>query len=302
MKIKQLMLTVGLGMALSANVHAEESHPYGLDYAAKGFTLAEIELSNGNTIKFVEVPEMETVMMGEIVPTGDQEYFVLDQIKGDFLQKYLQLTPEYVPVPQKLIDLSLSESMQESAYHGPALSEVEAPLTIDSILGEKTAELLAHRTVTVELSEPAYMDLSELGIKIPASTKSGGQGSCNNSTGYLYFENNHCGTIGSQGYGASEGYCYNAMSQNIQKTSSQTMRTTYTRHATCGVGWGRVRHSRNTAGGFHTFFDHDSPPNKVETWQSKKSGTAWKRRVAFNKLSGNGYVRGWVKYFKQVVQ
>lgn len=304
MNIKNMMLTVGLGVAMTGQASAAETIGNGLEYAAKGFTLAEIELSNGNTVKFIEVPEMDTVMMGEIVPVGDQEQFVLDLIDGDFLQTYLQLTPEYVPVPQKLIDISLSEANLETPYFGPAKSEssVFLPLSMAAMLGDQTADLLAHRSVTAQLNEPVFMDLSELGFDLPASTKSGGSGSCNNSTGYQYFKDHHCGTAGNQGYGKSEGYCYNAMSQNLQKTSAISMRTTYTRHATCGSGNGRVRHSRNSAGGFFTYFDAYSAPNTVEKWQSKKSGVAWKRRVAFNKMSGSGYVRGWVKYYKQIVQ
>jgi hypothetical protein len=287
-----------------AAVATEKGPELGLEYAASGHTLAEIQLSNGNTVRFIEVPKLETVFMGEIVPTGSNEVFVLDLIEGDFLQKYLQLTPDYVSVPQKLIDISLSEQAMETDYLGPVEAEqsVLAPRTVEAVLGEKTAAMLANRPVTVELAEPVYMDLSELGIELAPSTKAAGQGSCNNSTGYQYFKDNHCGTIGSQGYGKSEGYCYNGMSSSIQKTSAKAMRTTYTRHATCGSGEGRVRHSRNSAGGFFTYFDHNSAPNTVETWQSKKSGWAWKRRANFNKLSGSGYVRGWVKYFKQVVQ
>jgi len=202
MKIKNMMLTVGLGVALMGNASATDTPQYGLEYAAKGFTLAEIELSNGNTVKFIEVPELETVMMGEIVPVGDQEQFVMDLIDGDFLQKYLQLTPESVPVPQKLIDISLSEASMESPYYGPVLSESDAnlPLSMHAMLGEQTADLLVHRTVTAQLNEPVFIDLFELGLELPASTQSGGSGSCNNSTGYQYFKDNHCGTSGNQGW------------------------------------------------------------------------------------------------------
>lgn len=304
MLVRNMMLTVGLGMTAMAGATTETGSELGLEYAASGHTLAEIYLSNGNTVKFIEVPKLATVFMGEIVPTGSNEVFVLDLVEGDFLQKFLQLTPEHVSVPQKLIDISLSEQQEESDYLGPVDAEKSTltPMTVEAVLGKQTATLLADRAVTVQLSEPVYMDLSELGIETAPNTKAAGQGSCNNNTGYQYFEDNHCYTIGSQGYGQSEGYCYNGMSSSIQKTSDQAMRTTYTRHATCGSGEGRIRHSRNSASGFFTYFDHNSAANTVETWQSKKSGWAWKRRANFNKLSGSGYVRAWVKYFKEVVQ
>ncbi len=302
---KHLLLAMALAQSVSAN---DADLGMDLDYHVKAFPVAEINLSNGNTVKIMSAPEVGNLSIGESTPANGHEQFVLDSIPGSPLEQFLQLTPKNTPIPQVLIESEINELAKaleidtDTPLPTEDFNKGQLVSSYDHLLGKDISSAIEKRGLVIELKEPVSYDVSHLGFDANLLDKAAGQGSCNNSTGYQYFEENHCGTSDWKGYGKSEGYCYYPMHQSIQKTSSKAMRYTWTRTAACGSGNGRVRHSRNQAGGFSTHLDYTISPNSVATWRSTKSGWPWKRRTHADKLSGNGYVRHWVKYYKQLTQ
>lgn len=236
--------------------------------------LASFELSNGNTIIMIGMPESGAVHVGETAPAGRGEQLFLDSEPRSPLAVFVTLAPQDAPVPQMLADLSDAD---------------------------ERAVLLREREVVAEVDGfHYYVDIGELGWT-PAVDKSGG-GSCSSTTGAQYFADNHCGTMGPYGYGVTETDCDNGQWWNLQRSSAAKMKHTYTRIAACN-GPGRMRHSRKKVSGWNTHLDVSVPANSVTSWYSYyKSAIRYYRRANFDRSAGgSAYVRGWTRYFDNVV-
>src|SRR5690606_30991504 len=104
---------------------------------------------------------------------------------------------------------------------------------------------LSKRATVLHLKEPIDVKLDQLAVsselylptdKISAN-KGYGQGSCNSSTGYQYFKDNHCKTGYYWGEGSNLEDCDNAMYHNNLYSSglayNWTARTIYSRTVAC---------------------------------------------------------------------
>jgi len=94
--------------------------------------LVEFNLSNGNTIKFSTVGT--EFQISESGSTGENEISVLEQIEGNPLDKFLQLTDENTPVPKALLEFSsleerYSENNKELNYKGIDEELIDAETT-----------------------------------------------------------------------------------------------------------------------------------------------------------------------------
>jgi hypothetical protein len=162
------------------------------------------------------------------------------------------------------------------------------------------AALLGDREVSAEAASLSYdVDVADIGWA-PVVAK--GSGSCSSSTGAQYFADNHCGTAGPYGYGVTEEDCDNGQWTSLQRTSAAKMKHTYTRIAACN-GPGRQRHSRKKVSGWNTHLDVAVPTDSINIWYSYyKSSLRYYRRANFDTTGGAGaYVRGWTKYYDNVV-
>ncbi|MCF6301245.1 MAG: hypothetical protein L3J52_09045 [Proteobacteria bacterium] len=309
-------LTICTGIYITGTLFAETNHPYIPDNEFKqqieNYQLATIRFSNGNEINFVALPQSDEIAVEELLDTGPNEIFILEQLNGSLLDKYLQITPENTPVPQSLIDLDLGQ-VRDIFTDKDQLNDGATPsnTTFDEATEEQRIHLesimikLGERQIVSQLKQDVFIQLEDLSEKLGINTKAaapGGQGSCNNSTGYLFFQNNHCNTSGNKGTGSSESDCDFPMHNSIQRTSSSTRRTTYSRVANCGGGDVAIVHSKKILGSFSTQLTWFLAVNRVgnyESWAGKYS-IAKKRRVNVLKVTPGGYVRGWTRFHKNV--
>lgn len=303
------------GICVTTALFAEINHlpnpDNGLKQQVKNYKLATIKFSNGNEINFVALPQSDEIAVEELLDAGPNEVFILEQLNGSLLDKYLQITPENTPVPQSLIDLDLGlvndiftdkDQLNDGAIpFNAAFDEVteEQQIHLESIMIK-----LEKRQIVSQLKQDIFIQLADLSQKYGISTKtaSAGHGSCNNSTGYLYFQDNHCNTSGDKGTGSSESDCDFPMHNSIQRTSSSTRRTTYSKAANCGGGDVAIVHSKKILGFFTVTNTRFLAVNKVrsyESWAGKYS-IAKKRRVNILKVTPGGYVRGWTRFHKNV--
>lgn len=249
--------------------------------------LANIHFSSGSVVKFVLDQEDDELFIGEIIPVSDKESFYLNDelIDKTPVEIFTTLTPEYVAIPAALLDYS--QRLISTPGDGGELVSSKA---IQS-------EQKGIRALSSDSSHEIFVETSEITAQ-PIVKLAATGGSCG-PDGVAYFTENHCDTMGPGGYGTSQTHCDAGLYSWIQRTSSKTMRHTYTRMATCGAT-GRLRHSRNTIDGFKTVLDYYQQPTFVSEWYSIKSGFAWKRRAKFDRTSNSGGVRGWTRFFKQL--
>ncbi|WP_395377575.1 hypothetical protein [Marinicella sp. W31] len=299
-----IILTFSIQASELAEIDLESSsHPYEVDSKV----LVSFEFSNGNVVNFGALPEMDEMYIEEIV-NNDDEVFVMEHLHGTILDKYLQITPQGTAVPQQLLDFEAEEyvldadvlkSIDQHNDGALLLREGQEELWKDAAKRNLArTQALAQRNVVDAMTETVYVDLDALGINVKAQRNPGGQGSCNNSTGYLYFQEHHCNRSGSHGSGSSQTHCDYPMHGGIQRTSTRGMRSTYSRVANCAPGDAAIVHSKKTLGFFDvqkTWFLGVNQARGYETWAGKNS-IRKTRRVNVLKVTPGGYVRGWTKF------
>ena len=312
MMYKQCLIGVFSSIILTFSIQASElaeidlessSYPYEVDSKL----LASFEFSNGNVVNFGAMPEMDEMYIEEIV-NNDDEIFVMEHLHGNILDKYLQITPQGTAVPQQLLDFEaeahasediLAKSIDQHSDGALILAQGQEELWQDAAKRKiARTEALSQRNVVDVMTETVYVDLDSLGIRVNAQRNPGGQGSCNNSTGYLYFQEHHCNRSGSHGSGSSQTHCDYPMHGGIQRTSTRGMRSTYSRVANCGPGDAAIVHSKKNLGFFDvqkTWFLGVNQARGYETWAGKYS-IRKTRRVNVLKVTPGGYVRGWTKF------
>ena len=284
-----------------APLRAQTTRGFKLTGPPGAVQLAELHFSNGNVVQFIGTADGDEVYYAETTPAGPDESFLFGDKDVSPMERYLALTPDYVAVPRMLVDASSKEAegpaeAGDAAVAAPGSTALEVKAAPQPG-PEPWREALSRRTIVERLTSPVYVPLSTLKIAPHAAATNGG--SCG-PDGANYFKTHHCGTWDWHGYGKGEGYCYNGAYSWIQKTSSKTMRVTYSRTAACGAG-ATTTHLRKKVGGWDTAVIGISAPNTVTTFWSTRTGIAWKRRTRFDNHDG-GFVRGWVHYFKQVTQ
>ena len=260
--------------------------------------LAEIETADGRFVQFIAFPADGEIVYGETVSAGADEAR-LSVPTGTALDRFLELTPEHVPVPRLLAELDgLFEAPGDSVGDGrvntregaaegtPRESELSA-------YNRRVADSIARRGLVEQLSAPLRLNLLRSG----SAAKAGG-GSCG-ADGKNFFEQNHCDTLGPGGYGVGQGHCDSSLSASIQRTSTIRMRHTYTRMVTCGTS-GTVKHRYSKVGGWHLQFTSLQTPNTVTSWATSKGGAARFRRASFERIGNVGGIRGWTHFFKQL--
>lgn len=255
----------GCSQASDIDITSEES---------ESIVLASFDISNGNTVTIVGLPELDRVYLSETTPAGpaEQLIFAADSGQDSLLERFLLLTPAGTPVPRLIADLA------EPEQH----------------------ELLAGRDIIPDHEAGGHyeVDLATLGISLPPVSKAAG-GSCGTG-GADYFEDNHCDTYGPYGYGSSQKACDNGAYYNgIQRTSTVAMRYTYTRMAACN-GTAKVRHYHHTITGWHNHFTAVVAADTVTHWYSYQKGLKHDRRARFDPLEAGAYVRGWTVFYDQI--
>lgn len=228
--------------------------------------LAQLELPNGNEVRFYGVPEDGELLVGEISDAG-YEQFVIEPGTSP-AKVFFDLAPAGTAVPKMIADTD--------------------------------KELFRFHETVDRLEQKVQV----LGVPVPPRTLTkSGSGSCaSGSAGADYFRNNHCNTSGGPGYGKTEEYCYDGSWNSLQKTSAAAMRTTYTRMASCGSGTNWLRHFYNSVSGYQTQLTIYVAPQKVVNYWSARTGLKWKRRVRMEELNSAGWIRGWIKYHDQVAE
>jgi hypothetical protein len=234
---------------------------------AETLTLATFHLSNGNEVRFLGVPALNELMMGEFTDAGESEDFVINSELHP-AEIFRRLAPADSPVPRMLSRMD-------------------------------DANVLDGRAVVETLDSPIAVSLEALGIQAIPSAAPGG--SCQPGTaGAQFFATHHCNTGGGPGYGSGESHCYSGAYNWIQKTSNSRRRATYTRMASCGSGMNRMRHFYRTTSGYTTQVNIYVDPQKVISWWSYREGVRRFRRVRFEEHQEGGFVRGWVRYHSEV--
>jgi hypothetical protein len=229
--------------------------------------IAVFNLSNGNEVRLLGTPETGELSVVEISDAGVED-FVLDE-RWSPNAIFRRFAPKDGPVPRLLLRLD-------------TLAAFEGRKALDTI------------------PRPIEVDLAALGVQPVAAAV--GSGSCQaGAAGAAFFKDHHCDTLGGPGYGKSEGHCYSAAAEYIQKTSSVRRRTTYTRMAACGSGTSRVRHYYKKVSGWNTQLTiHVQPAKVVSYWSALKgTGSLRRRRVRFDAIQQGAWVRGWVKFHTQ---
>ncbi len=275
---------------------------------------ATLHLSNGNTITFMK--HGHNLQISESGDTGAEELSVLDLLEGDPLDKFLQLTSEATPIPEALLAFASSEPVVESDEKQRHYQDIDPVFTEAELLHKESQwssqqarknKQLNNRSTVPFLPEPVFVDLQTAAFEsVDLSTKGAGQGSCNNSTGYLYFEDNHCGINGSKGKGSTASSCDNAMHNSVNRWSTSGKRVTFTRAAYCGNDHAYINHytyfSQWNQGWVKlgpTIFLDPYTFRSLETWAGKYD-LPRKRRAYINRTSNSGYVRAWNKFYRKV--
>ncbi len=310
MLIKMLQAAVVLFGVLLAHTSTAVVPKAAESEAMEPVNLATIKFSDGRVIHFLEYPLMDELLVEEVTEAGPDVVLLLQQMKGSLLDKYLQLTPEYTPVPEALLDDEvdnmedwLTESEEQLSdgvidwIHAEASEPVSRYHAID-VLSEK----MATRMIVPMLTDDVFVQADEFELNQSFAVKGAGTGSCNNSSGYLHFENLHCYVSGSKGKGTSKSYCDRGMHGWIQRTSPIKMRTTFSIVANCGTGDAAIIHSKKSWGSYNTVGQRFLGDNQVGSYESAagKHSIRKYRRVNVLKVTEGGYVRGWTRFHKSV--
>ncbi len=276
--------------------------------------LVTLHLSNGNTITFMKYGA--TLQISETGDTGAEELSILELLEGDPLDKFLQLTNKDTPIPEALLAFASSDHAVESDEKQRHYQDIDSAHSEAELLHKESQWLsqqalknkqLKERMIVQSLSEPVFVDLQTAPFEsMDLSTKGAGQGSCNNSTGYLYFADNHCGINGSKGKGSTASSCDNAMHNSVNRWSTSGKRVTFTRAAYCGNDHAYINHytyySQWNQGWVKlgpTIFLDPYTFRSLETWAGKYD-LPRKRRAYINRISNSGYVRAWNKFYRKV--
>jgi hypothetical protein len=230
--------------------------------------LARFQLADGNEIRFLGVPEMDEVMVGEITDAGPNERFFI-RPNTPPAEVFKLLAPEDAPVPR-------------------------------AIASTDDKGLLAGRAVVDALDETIEVPMSKIGVQ-PSGPRKAGAGSCQTgAAGAMYFETHHCGSLGGPGYGSSEASCLKDATNYKPNQTSSRRRTTWTVMASCGGGMNRLIHYYGTASGWTNQLNVYVDPQKIVSFWSYTKGVKRHRKVIFQDHQDAGWVRGWVKYHSEV--
>ncbi len=270
--------------------------------------LAKLIFSNGNKMSFGQLLESNEMYVEEQVEIGEGEMFILDQLQGNLLEQYLTVTPAGTPVPIQLIEFEqgdeLNEVLEDDDHINDGAVILKSSFNEDFLnkqgVSDKTIAALAGRRVVNAVVDEVFVDWTDKSEKAVTDLKQAGQGSCNNSTGYQYFQTHHCHISGSHGSGSSQSHCDYHMHSNNQRTSSSKMRSTYSRVANCGGGDVALVHSKKTLGFWYTQDTLFIPVNQARAWQtwSSKNSIRKKRRANVLPVTPGGYIRVWTKFTK----
>ena len=295
------LLTLAIAALISTTAAAE----FPRVEPAKGVrmqTLAELALKDGRHVQFLSFPDTREIVVGQTAPAGAAEAALDSEAGATPLEMFLRMTPDHVPVPRLLVELEgvFSES-KTYASDGASpsiegLREGPAPTPKYALEERAIADQVALRGVVEQLDAPVL--LADATTLFELTQQKAGGGSCG-ADGMNFFTDNHCGTMGPGGYGVTETDCDAGLSSWIQRTSSATMRHTYTRMASCSTS-AVVKHSYAVIGGWHQQFSAEQGSNTVSSWASWKDGIARDRRARFERIGDSGGVRGWTRYFKQL--
>lgn len=276
----------------------------------ESLTLAAFKLSNGHSVTFTQTGD--EYFINETGPTGANEVAIMELLEGNPLDKFLALTLQDVPVPISLIELANeiteSERMDLKAYQSndelSSSEEAMHQLNQFELINTQRMQHLAQRKVVNHLPSERFIELDTIKLKTALPLlKAAGQGSCNNSTGYIYFEENHCGTRGSHGDGSSENYCDNGMHAVVQRTTKKRARSTYERAAYCGEGHAHIQHYRYYSQWGQEWVKlgptvHIDPYNWLysESWIGNLNA---RRYLRVRVTATEGYIRGWTRFFQR---
>lgn len=277
------LMTFGLAMLAGSLYGCAQGPDSEIDRSEDGASatsvkLASFKLSNGNVLTMTELTSDGEIIVGETTPAGGGERFVVDDFPGASpLELFARLAPAGAAVPERIVA---------------------------SATAEDRAAWMGGRQISREAGVATFrLNIEKLGWQ-PVANAVPGQGSCDPSTGYQYFEDHHCYQMGPYGYGSTVEHCNNGKSFSYWQQSEDAMRHTYTRTAACD-GTGRIRHSRIDGGDWLTVLDEPIEANTVATWVSyRKDGLKKDRRARsepIDPLDTNAYVRQWSKFFDQVV-
>lgn len=302
---KPLGSTRLLTLAIAALISTTAAAEFPRVEPAKGVrmkTLAELALKDGRHVQFLSFPDTREIVVGQSAAAGAAEAALDSEAGATPLEMFLLMTPDHVPVPRLLVELEgVFSEAKSHAGDGASpslegLREGPAPTPKYALEEQAIANQVALRGVVEALDAPVLLADATTLFDLTQSKASGG--SCG-VDGMNYFTSNHCGTMGPGGYGVTETDCDAGLSSWIQRTSSATMRHTYTRMASCSTS-AVVKHSYAVIGGWHQQFSAEQGSNTVSSWASWKDGVARDRRARFERIGDSGGVRGWTRYFKQL--
>lgn len=225
---------------------------------------------DGHEVKFVEFPGTGEVAVGEIIDLeGDSDFILSPEDDLSALEAYLSLVPADAPVPAALV-----------AAHG-----------VDG-------EVLAEGHEIVDEVQVAPIAASAEVTAAPDSSRAVGW-CTSGSSGDSYFAANQCGTLGGSGYGSGGSWCFSNAHDDLQKTSSNTKRFTYSLTAACGGSGSnavRIRHRYYNAG-WNTQLNVNASANTLQQWWTYRCGVKKTRRVNTEDTQSAAWSRTWL-YFK----
>ncbi len=306
-------------------LHAEESSEFKTDTISiepEIIELATIQFSNGNVLNFFESSESKDIFVEEMTAIETGEIFIFQQLKGSLLDKYLIITPEGTPVPERLVSWqeSLIDHEQERLKHPEKSPDqmndgvilVAEPVRSD-LSNEPLPLDLSSRHIVAKLESDVYVDVKSLGIKYLANLKfdtTGLRGSCDVNSGADYFEQNHCFTDGSIGWNSNssfhkESYCFEDSHTSLQKTSYSPRRVTYARVANCDRFdlTGQSGHSSllsfssKKSQWYHFDLNRRIPARYVAAYEWYTQDDYIKRVKVKNSNYPGEYSRTWIKYY-----
>ncbi|VAW47817.1 hypothetical protein MNBD_GAMMA02-1409 [hydrothermal vent metagenome] len=315
-----------MGLYAIPTLYAEESSEFKTDTISiepEIIELATIRFSNGNVLNFFETAGSKDIFVEEMTAIETGEIFIFKQLKGSLLDKYLTLTPEDTPVPERLVSwqedlldhqqkrLNHSEKSPDQMNDGVIL--VAEPVRSD-LSNEPLPLDLSSRHIVAKLESDVYVDVESLGMEHLVNLtfdKAGGlTGSCDVISGADYFEQNHCFTDGSIGWNSNssfhkESYCFEDSHSSLQKTSYSPRRVTYARVANCDRFdlYGQFGHPSTlsflskTSQWYRVDLSRRIPPRYVAAYEWYTQDDYIKRVKVKNSTYPGEYSRTWIRYY-----
>ncbi len=236
----------------------------------KSIRLATFELSSGNEVRIVSIPQWNEVHVGEVAPAGREQFSLSPELTLPEL--YDRLAPADLPVPATLL-----------------------PYDSDN--------LLAGRPVVHRLETTVRSDMGVAPVTDDRASVFGTNSCTPGSAGKAYFEDHHCGSSGGCGYGKSDPDCFPGSYNDLNLYGSK-MRHTWSVMASCGGANTRLQHYYKKSGNWKEQVDEFFAPGQVVAWWSYKKGIKRTRRVRMREAANgsSAWVRGWALFHDQVAQ